>query len=313
MAIPRDSDGLSLLESGTEFDCPICFQRSVAVLHEVSLWCESCGARLLGFDPTDHDRVQLDEEGRMSGRGPPSSRGRVSGTDIGLLPGASAASRRKWGRLRAINRNDRNGPTRSKRDAIDLISKFAATGTHRTLALELLDIGWPGRDMRRANQKASSKPMWRPAHPHGIGSSAAVSLHLSARMLNFDSKFTEWVERCLPLVENAASFGFRSLKRMKQILGEEEARKQTADATASSILARANLGDTTYAGLAPLIWEAWGLCTRHGSNLENHPRQVLAALCEIMAECEGLPVIPSLIESRFNVGRSYRGWVGKLQ
>jgi len=150
--------------------------------------------------------------------------------------------------------------------------------------------------------------MWQPAHPNGIASSAAVCLHLTARDMGFDSQFGEWVSRCMPEVKNAKSYGFRCLKRMRKILGEDRARRQSVDSQANAILSRANLGATIYGAIAGRIWEEWQMLSAIGLNAANHPRPMLAALCETIAEREGLPVIPSLIESRFNVPRSYKSW-----
>ena len=99
---------------------------------------------------------------------------------------------------------------------------------------------------------------------------------------------------------------------MRVILAGEGARNSSDDA-AREILARANLGGTIYRGISSRIWDEWTQLTRSGDNLANHPRPVLAALCHVIAEDEGLPVGANLIMKRFNVGRSYHGWVTKFE
>ena len=53
---------------------------------------------------------------------------------------------------------------------------------------------------------------------------------------------------------------------------------------------RDSLGGTIYRGISSRIWDEWTQLTRSGDNLANHPRPVLAALCHVIAEDEGLPV-----------------------
>ena len=98
------------LEPGSGIQCEECGVRSVAVVHLNWLVCETCGLHLQEHDPVDFDRVQLDEEGVMSGRGGRVRRGgKVPGTVI-------EASTGKWGHLSRVDRGRGNeGPTRSKR------------------------------------------------------------------------------------------------------------------------------------------------------------------------------------------------------
>ena len=302
------------LEPGSEIRCEECGVRSVAVVHLNWLVCETCGLHLQEHDPVDFDRVQLDEEGVMSGRGGRVRRGgKVPGTVI-------EASTGKWGHLSRIDRGCGNGgPTRSKRECISLIWRHAETAPQRDRALELLDVGWPdlggpgmrGIDMGSRGQ-GSDSPIWKAAHPRGVGASAAVCLHLASHGMGFDSKFADWVGLCLPETRGARSYGFRALKRMRVILGGEGGRKSSDDAV-RQILSRANLGDTIYRGISGRIWDEWRQVTRSGDNLENHPRPVLAALCHSIANDEGLPVRPALIMDRFNVGRGYQAWIPKLK
>lgn len=82
--------------------------------------------------------------------------------------------------------------------------------------------------------------------------------------------------------------------------------------SARAILSRASLGETIYGGIISRIWEYWELSTAIGDNLENHPRQMLAAICHVVAVEEGIPVRSTLIQNRFNVGRSYQNWISRV-
>ena len=227
---------------GDSFDCPLCSQLSIATLSNGMLECSNCLYQIQEYDTVMHDRVALDEEGFMSGRGP-GSRKRIHGSVIGGRP--SSLSRR-WKRLEGIDRAGRGGPTRSKRQSIELIRKLAATHAHRQVSLDLLEVGWPDARSSEPGSPAGGTPMWRPAHPHGVPASAAVCLHLSAMEMGFDSKFEEWVAKCMPGVSKAKSYGYRCLKRMRAILGEARLRRESMDREASAILSRANLGETIY-------------------------------------------------------------------
>lgn len=301
------------LEPGSEIQCEECGVRSIAVMHLNWLVCETCGLHLQEHDPVDFDRVQLDEGGAMSGRGGAVQRGgKLPGTVIGASTG-------KWGHLSRVDRGCGNGgPTRSKRECISLIWRHAETAPQRDRALDLLDVGWPdlddpgrrGIDMGPRGQGFDA-PIWKAAHPRGVGASAAVCLHLASQGMDFDSKFVDWVGLCLPGTRRGRTYGFRALKRMRVILGGKGGRKSSDD-VAREILARANLGGTIYRSISSRIWDEWGQRTRSGDNLENHPRPVLAALCHVIAEEEGLPVRVDLIMRCFNVGRSYQGWVQRI-
>ena len=254
-----------------------------------------------------HDRVPLDDEGRISGRGPVERPGGIRGS-VFSSKGDSASSRR-WKRLSLIDRRGGKGPTRSKLQTIELIRKLAATTTHLQIALDLLELGWPDSGSG-GSSIASENPMWRPAHPRGVPSSAAVCLHLAAYELGFDSKFEEWVSKCMPGKRKAASYGYRCLKRMRVILGEYRLRRESMDREARAILSRANLGDTVYSGISRMIWEEWLAISETDSNISNHPRPILALICENLAIREGIGVDVSLICDRFNLtsASSYRTW-----
>ncbi len=302
------------VEPGSMFDCRMCGMVSPVELHDSTLWCGCCGHRIQEYDTTDYDRVQLDEQGRMSGRGAANKSGsRIDGSTIGRTEALPSSKKREWARLKRVNASQaRGGPSRSKREAMAMIGMHAATQDHRALALSLLDIGWPDPDAWRVVDKACERPLWRPAHPYGVGSSAATCLHISALRMAFDSVFTDWVALCLPTIPKRKRYAYRALKRMRAILGQGEARARSTDVVASAVLSRANLGETAYSGLGPQIWQGWKQCTAGDDNLSNYPRPVLAALCEIIAKEEGLPVSPKLIEGRFNVGRNYQRWKGRL-
>jgi hypothetical protein len=193
-----------------------------------------------------------------------------------------------------------------------MIREKAATQSHERIALELLDIGWPDGGASSATKEAKKTPMWKPAHPKGVPASAAVCLHLAAYELGFDSKFDEWVEICMPGVRKSKSYGFRCLKRMRAILGENRLRRESMDREADRILDRANLGEVGLGGISPLIWERWVSITMSGGNESNHPRPVLAAICHSIAESQGMPVSSDEIARRFNIEKwTYRNWIGR--
>ena len=297
------------LHPGDSFDCHLCSQQAVALLNDAVLECSICLVQIQDYDTTSHDRISLDEDGRMQGRGPGSRGGMIQGSEIRA---SGTGNQRRWRRLASIDRSGRGDASRSKAESRGIIREKAATPSHARVALDLLDIGWPDRGASSATEEAKENPMWKPAHPRGVPASAAVCLHLSAMEMGFDSRFEEWVEKCMPRVSKSKSFGYRCLKRMRTILGETRIRRSSMDKEASAILSRANLGETIYSGLAEEIWDEWLEISASGDNAMNHPRPVLAALCEIAAENEGIPIDASLIEKRFNITRSYKAWLNKL-
>ncbi len=313
MGMRTDTACSDRFEPGDEFVCEHCGQSSQAVLNDSILECMICLVQIQEYDLVDHDRVQLDEEGRMSGRGTLVKLGkRPSRTRIGNSR-ERARIGKNWRYLDRIDCGGADGgPTKSKKLAIDLIEQHARTGDHANWALGLLDIGWPDRSQMSPNQLAIEEPIWKSAHPNGVGSAAAACLQLAGEEMGFDSKLERWAKLCLPNATNPVSFGFRSLKRMRTILRSCGRGRSGTGVSAGAILSRANLGGTIYRSIAARIWEVWLECTRTGENLESHARPVLAAVCHAVAEDEGLPVRPSLIMELFDVGRSYQNWTSKL-
>lgn len=292
--------------------CEICSQTSTAVSHGSWLECEECGYQLQEYDTVHHDRVPTDEYGMMDGRGPSTSRGkRIRGSVI-RGSDASPGSKAKWNRLSRIDKSVAEfRPSRSKEEAARLIRTLGATQAHVERSLELLDVGWPDASQTKSSDFARENPLWKPAHPHGVGASAAVCLHMSSAELGFDSKFSDWVASCIHGDPNSESHAFRSLKHMRKILFHQRRDGPTHAEAAESILQRANLPETEYRLIAGDILESWRAIESMGSNISNHPRQVLAALCHIKATEAGLRARPKLIRERFNVGRSYQGWIGR--
>ena len=313
MGVLSDTACSDRLEPGDSFDCEQCGQRSKADLNNSVLECGTCGYQIQDYDLVDHDRVPLDEDGRMSGRGASVKLGkRPSRTRIGN-PRERARIGKNWRYLDRIDCSGADGgPTKSKKLAIDLIEQHARTGDHANWALGLLDIGWPDRSQMSPNQLAIEEPIWKSAHPNGVGSAAAACLQLAAEEMGFDSKLERLATLCLPGTTNPISFGFRSLKRMRIILRSCRRGRPGTGVSAGAILSGANLGGTIYGSIATRIWEVWLECTRTGENLENHARPVLAAICHAVAEDEGLPVRPSLIMELFDVARSYQNWIGRI-
>ncbi len=95
------------LHPGDQFDCKLCGQRSVAALHSGILECSQCLFQIQEYDTVMHDRVPLDDEGRISGRGPVQRPGGIQGSVISSK-GDSASSRR-WKRLSLIDRRGGEG------------------------------------------------------------------------------------------------------------------------------------------------------------------------------------------------------------
>ena len=69
MGVRADKACAARLAPGGEFVCEHCGQSTQAVLHDSMLECGICLVKIQDYDLVDHDRVQLDEDGRMSGRG----------------------------------------------------------------------------------------------------------------------------------------------------------------------------------------------------------------------------------------------------
>ena len=313
MGVLSDTACSDRLEPGDSFDCEQCGQRSKADLNNSVLECGTCGYQIQDYDLVDHDRVPLDEDGRMSGRGASVKLGkRPSRTRIGN-PRERARIGKNWRYLDRVDCGGADeGSTKPKDRAIDLIERHARTKEHANYALDLLDIGWPDRSQMNPNELAREEPIWKPAHPNGVGSAAAACLQLAAEEMGFDSKLERLAKLCLPDTTNPVSFGFRSLKRMRIILRSCRRGRPGTGVSAGAILSGANLGGTIYGSIATRIWEVWLECTRTGENLENHARPVLAAICHAVAQDEGFRVRPSLIQEIFDVGRSYQNWLDRL-
>ena len=300
------------LEPGDDINCETCSQRSTTVIHRNWLECEGCGCQIQEYDTSQQDRVALDEYGAMSGRGPSTKRGkRIRGS---VIRGSEASNNKaKWNRLSRID-NSIGGfrPSVSKEGAARLIRTHGATDSHVDRSLELLDIGWPDGSQTSSCEYARENPIWKFAHPHGVGSSAAVCLHLSAAELGFDSKLTDWISACLGEVKNAQSHAFRALKCMRKIMFHNGSNASGNVGDAWAILQRANLGDTEYGSVIDDIWNTWLKVESIGDNSINHPRQVLAAICHVTVTEARLRLRPGLIRDRFNVGRSYQGWINTI-
>ena len=293
--------------------CEICSQTSTAVVHRNWLECQECGCQVQEYDTVQHDRVALDEYGMMSGRGPSTKRGKRTRGSVINGSEASNGSKGKWNRLSRID-NSIGGfrPSASKEEAARLIRTHGRTPPHIERSLELLDIGWPDASQNGSSEFARENPIWKSAHPHGVGSSAAVCLHLSAAELGFDSKLVDWVSHCINAGPKAQSHAFRALKCMRRILFHRGSNRPSNVSDAWAILQRANLGDTEYGGVIDDIWGTWLKVESIGDNSINHPRQVLAAICHVTVTEAGLRLHPSLIRDRFNVGRSYQGWINTI-
>ena len=309
----NDETGDNGLLPGSDYRCEVCGQNSKLSEHAAALWCDSCGDRVCDYDPVDFDRVSLDEKGAMRGRGHGTRIGtRPSGTNIGSTGSVTGDKRRKWNRLSKMDRQGRGGPTRQKLDAVEMVKSFATTDAHYSMAMDLLDIGWPNKDSGRALPAAKEKPIWAAGHPCGVGSSAAACLHVAAIRMGVDSKLSDWAAKCLPTEKYGIKYSFRSTKRLRMILGRLDKNIISPDSNAERILSRAELGGTQYGKLVPRIWECWKINSELTSNLSNHARPVLAALCEILACDEGLNVDRKKIADRFNVGVGYHRWKEQL-
>ena len=298
---------------GSDHRCEVCGQNSALSEHNAALWCDSCGELVCDYDLVDYDRVSLGETGEMEGRGHGTRRGsRPSGTNIGGMGSVPDDKRRKWNRLRKMDRQGRGGPTKQKLESIELVKSHASTDAHVSFAIDLLDLGWPDKGASRILPAAKEKPIWAAGHPCGVGSSAAACLHASAVRMGFDSKLSDWVGKCLPRKKYGVKYAFRSLKRLDVILGEVDRKILTADSAADSILSRAELGRTLYGHLVPRIWHCWKMNTQCEGSLSSHARPVLAALCEMVARDEGVLVDRGVIAERFNVGIGFSRWKRRL-
>ena len=291
-------------------NCEVCSQTRTVVIHRNWLECEGCGCQVQEYDSVQHDRVALDEYGRMSGRGPSTKSGKKIRGSVIRGSDATNNNKAKWNRLSRID-NSIGGfrSSVSKEEAARLIRTHGATNPHIDRSLELLDIGWPDGSQISSSEFARENPIWKFAHPHGVGASAAVCLHLSAVELGFDSKFIDWVSYCIIEDPNAQSYAFRALKCMRKILFNQGSDRARNISTAESIFQRASLGETEYREIMTDIWNSWQRIDSLGANISNHPRQVLAALCHLMAKRSSIKIRKGIIMERFNVGRSYESWV----
>ena len=308
---PTDTDRGS--EPGDDYDCEICGLHSKLVLDKGCLWCHSCGIKVQDYDDVDYDRVQLDEAGSMTGRGGPSRQGkRPSGSTIHTGFG-KASTGKSWNYYAKMQSRitASEGPSGPKIDALKLIGSFSKTPNHKRLAEELLDIGWPDKGAYSKNSIAEQVPMWRPAHPYGVGSSAATCLHLASGILGIDSKFTDWLD--LTLVEvasgNRNSYGFRSLRHMRKILANHHVQYSEACDEEQAILSKANLGSTRFNCISHKIQEDFEILKLQDHNMINHPRHVLAALCHLWAKEYGLKPTKEEIMTIFGVKSSYMSWL----
>lgn len=296
------------LEPGATFDCPQCLVHSKIELYNSVLECSTCKFEIGAYDTVDSDRVSYDENGSLNGRGDAFGKGdQVSGTQMDKGKGLSSRLIHIQSNLAAAD-----GPSRAKVRSIKLIKTHATTKAQVRIALELLNIGWP-------NDLASSdisRPIWQPAHPYGVESSAAACLHLASIELGIDSKFTSWLDKSLPSVPsgNRNSYGFRALKEMKLILNNNSSYVNTLNRDNwRAALSRANLGQTNYRDLQPQIVLNWKKLQNSEYNLVNHSRHVLAAITHIVAKQNGIRPCRDEIMSLFNVKQSYLSWIPKVK
>jgi hypothetical protein len=303
---------------GDTFDCDVCGLKSKVELNETDLECGSCGFILGQYDLVDYDRISYNEDGSMSGRG--------SGTRLGSRPNGSvikdkksgkAGNGKSWAYLSKINSNiaAADGPTRSKLEAIKLIENFATTRSHKQRALELLELGWPDKHSCSVNPRAAESPIWRSAHPYGVGSSAAACLHMALVRMEIDSKLPNWLNLCLPTVKsgNRNSYGFRCLKSLKQIISSTPMRSESFGVNGSTILARANLGETRYRVVISEIRAIWASMKNADYNLVNHARPVMAAICHMIAKEHGLKPSKTEIMRLFDVEAGYVAWIPRIK
>ena len=296
------------LEPGATFDCPQCSVHSKIELYNSMLECSTCKFEIGTYDTVDSDRVSYDENGSLNGRGDAFGKySQVSGTRMEKGKGLSSRLIRIQNNLAAAD-----GPSKPKVRSIKLIKTHSTTKAQERIALELLNIGWPN-DLASSN---ISRPIWQPAHPYGVESSAATCLHLASIELGVDSKFIGWLDKSLPSVPsgNRNSYGFRALKEMKLILNNNSSYTNTLNRDNwQAVLSRANLGQTNYGILQPQIVLTWNKLQDSDYNLVNHSRHVLAAITHIVAKQNGIRPCRDEIMSLFSVKQSYLSWIPKVK
>lgn len=292
---------------GQKIDCFCCGTKSTVILNGIDLECNECGVILGEYDDNDIERVSYDDTGNLSGRG--------FGVKVGeQLPGTTMDSG-KGISTRIIRLNSRiaasNGPSAPKLRAMELIKTNAKSDAHKRKALEFLDIGWPS-DSDKSNQHTT---IWWPAKPYGVECSAAVCLHLSAQDNGVDSQLKNWVTATLPSVRsgNPMSYAYRSQKKMKEILMRKNRLDYNRSKEWKAVLAKANIGSTEYRDLRGRILDAWYILEQIDSNMLNHPRNVLAALCHLFAKQNGIKPDKEEIMTMFGTTSSYYTWIPRLK
>ena len=103
MGVLSDAACSDRLEPGDGYDCKHCGQSTQASLNDSILECGISLVKIQDYDLVDFDRVQLNEDGRMSGRGGSVKLGkRPSRTQIGKSR-RKAGNGRSWSYLERVN------------------------------------------------------------------------------------------------------------------------------------------------------------------------------------------------------------------
>ena len=305
---------LELVEPGSRIDCEHCSQSAIATLHEGVVECSECCAQLEHYERATAESVSTSLDPENSHHGPGARPGdRASGSTIDIrgvdasgnrLSGSWARSSKRLARIDRRNASKHIG-SRQRRRAKRLIRQSTPEGGLRTLALDLLDMGWPepGTEV-----PAGFCPIWRDGHPWGTGSSAAACKLLASNQLGIDCRIPELATEMLPDVElrYARKGIFRSLKSLRRILGTPVIRGRTHRTEVMSILSRTNLGSTGYRTVSLEFHELVGRILGSGECILNPPRSLLAALLDVLAERNGLHVKKNEIKDMFGCSLGYR-------
>ena len=304
---------LETVEPGSRIDCEHCSQSAIATLHEGVIECSECCAQLEHYELATAESVSTSLDPEKSHHGPGARPGdRASGSTIDTrgvdasgnrLSGPWAGSSKRLARIDRRNASKHIG-SRQRRRAKRLIRQGTPEGGLRTLALDLLDIGWPEPG---AKVPDGFSPMWRDGHPWGTGSSAAACKLMASNQLGIDCRISELAAEMLPDVElrYARKGIFRSLKSLRRILGTPVIRGLTHRTEVMAILSRVNLGQTGYRNVSLEFHELVGRILDSEECIFSPPRSLLAALLHLLADRSGLRVSKVEITDMFGCSLGY--------
>lgn len=290
------------------------------MLHQDTIECSECGAQIGSHLLSNPESISTSLNPETSHHGPSVRPGeRVSGSTFNISDRDANGNplsgnwKKSGRRLSRVSRNSdcKHIGSRQRRRAKQIIIENTQRGGLRTLSLDLLDVGWPEPG---SNESSHTSPIWKAAHPWGVGGSAAACIILASKNLSIDCRISELAKSLIPNAEKrlAKKAIFRALKSLRKVVGNKMIHGNTHRNDVLAIITRANLGETKYRDVATEVTEVVILALNLGTPLGN-PRTLLAALTHYLADSKGIKSRPSEINLLFGCSRGYKSRINDAQ